>query len=403
MTTPRPRRLTAAFVRNISETGVYGDGHGSGGLALHVRPHADGDGVRKVWTQRIAIDGKRTNIGVGSYPRVKLSEAREKAIANLRAIDRGENPRRPRRAPTGRVRVVPAVPAAPDAVTFAEALDAVIELNAPNWRDGGRSAEIWRSSLERYAAPLWGRAVGEITAADIHAALTPHWNARRETARRVKGRIAQVMRWAIAQGLRDSDPMAAVTAALPRGGNGVEHHRALPHAEVAAALATVRASGAWAGTRLGFAFLTLTATRGGEVRGARWGEIDRDAAVWTIPGSRTKVGRAHRVPLSPQALAVLDEAEALRGDSDLVFASPTGRPLSDSTWSKLLRENGIACVPHGLRSSFRDFCGETGVVREVAEAALAHLPGHVERAYARADLLERRRPVMDAWADYITT
>ena len=398
MSRPRPRRLTAAFVRNIQEIGVYGDGRGGLGLAMHVRVYADGDGVRKTWTQRLTINGRATNVGLGGFPVVGLAEAQKKALENWRAAEAGEDPRRRKRTPTGTV-----VAVGSDVPTFAEAAESVIALHAEGWRDGGRSASIWRSSLKRFAYPVIGaKPVSDITAADVLAVLSPHWTSKRETMRRLKGRIAAVMAWAIAEGHRDDDPTATIVKALPRNGATVEHHRALPHGDVAVAMATVAASGAWAGTKLGLAFLTLTATRSGEVRGARWSEIDRDAAVWTIPGDRAKTGRPHRVPLSPQALAVLDEAEALSDAAGLIFASPTGRPLSDSTWSKLLRENGIAAVPHGMRSSFRDFCGETGVPREVAEAALGHVAEQVERAYARSDLLERRRVVMADWGSYIT-
>ena len=146
----------------------------------------------------------------------------------------------------------------------------------------------------------------------------------------------------------------------------------------------------------------LTACRSGDVRGATWDEIDLENEVWAIPGERMKVHRAHRVPLSSGARAMLIQSMELRDRSNLVFPSVTGRALSDSTISKLVRENGIAAVPHGFRSSFRDWCGEcSGAPREVAEAALAHAVGGVEGAYARSDLFERRRTLMQAWSDYL--
>ena len=164
----------------------------------------------------------------------------------------------------------------------------------------------------------------------------------------------------------------------------------------------MRASGAWAGTKLAFRFTVLTAARSGEVRGARWSEIDRDAAVWTIPGDRAKTGRPHRVPLSPEAFAVLEQAEALANSSDLIFPSPTERQLSNATMGKLLGDLDIPAVPHGFRSSFRSWAAEQGFPREVAEQVLGHAVRGVEGAYQRSDLLEARRPVMDRWAEYVT-
>ena len=178
----------------------------------------------------------------------------------------------------------------------------------------------------------------------------------------------------------------------------------LPHGEVAAALATVQASGAWAGTKLAFGFLVLTATRSGEVRGARWTEIDQGTALWTVPAGRAKNARPHRVPLSAPALDMLTAARKLPRSAGLVFPSANGREISNATMGKLLRENGIDAVPHGFRSSFRYWCDETGVPREVAEACLAHtVADATEAAYARSDLLARRRDTMEAWGQYITT
>ena len=165
----------------------------------------------------------------------------------------------------------------------------------------------------------------------------------------------------------------------------------------------MRESGAYRGLVLSFEFLVLTAARSGEVRGARWSEIDRDAAVWTVPGERMKAGREHRVPLSGRALAVLDEARQLAGSADLVFPSATGRMPSQTGLRKMLRKVGIDAVPHGFRSSFRDWAAEcTETPREVCELALAHVNSdRVEAAYRRSDLFERRRTLMQEWTDYL--
>ena len=233
--------------------------------------------------------------------------------------------------------------------------------------------------------------------------LQPIWNEKPATAGRVRQRIGAVMRWAIAQGHRPDNPAGdAITAALPRNGRQTRHFKALPHGKVAEALATVRGSTGAEGIRLSFEFIVLTAARSGEVRGALWEEIDFEEAVWRVPGSRTKAGRSHRVPLSRRALEVLDEArEAGEGDPIFRAVPSRRRPMGPGVWRVLLQRLGIDATVHGFRSSFRDWCGETGVPREVAEACLAHtIRNQAEAAYARSDLLERRREVMEAWAEY---
>ena len=224
-----------------------------------------------------------------------------------------------------------------------------------------------------------------------------------ETARRVKHRIGKVMDWAVVHGHRPDNPCQGVEAALPRAGTAPRHHRALPYADVPAAIAAVRASAAWAGTKFAFQFMVLTAARSGETRLATWAEVDMDAGVWTVPAARMKLGREHRVPLSDGALDVLTAAREL-GANGLVFPSVRGKVISDATIGKLLRERGIDAVPHGFRSSFRDWGAEqTDFPREVLEAALAHqMASAVEAAYARTDHFQRRRALMDAWAEYLS-
>ena len=376
------KQLTAAFVRTVTVPGKYGDQHG---LIRRVTPSGS-----KQWIWRGTIRPKRRDLGFGGYPYTSLAEARQRAFEYRKLTRSGGDPTALRRNTT--------------APSFAEACEQVITMHEPSWKDGGRSAGNWRSTLSRFAYPRLGDlSVAEITSEDVLAVVAPVWQTRRETARKIKGRISAVMAWAIAEGHRPDDPTAAVTRALPRNGHQVQHHRALPHGEVAAALATVQASGAWTSTKLAFTFLVLTASRSGEVRGARWDEIDENAALWIVPAERAKNARPHRVPLSAPALDVLKAARTLPDSSGLIFPSPTGRALSDSTLSKLVRENGINAVPHGFRSSFRDWCGETAVAREVAEECLAHtVADATEAAYARSDLLARRRDTMEAWGQYVT-
>lgn len=213
------------------------------------------------------------------------------------------------------------------------------------------------------------------------------------------------MKWAVAHGYRFDNPAGdAIAQALPRNDGKRRHHRAIPHQEVRAAVEAVRASGAFMATKLAFEFLVLTAARSGEDRGATIDEVDAEARMWTIPGSRMKAGREHRVPLTDRALEIVREARRLRDDSGLVFSSNRrGKPLSDMTLTKLLKDLGINATVHGFRSSFRDWCGEcANVPREIAEAALAHAVGNqTESAYARSDLFERRRVLMESWSRYL--
>ena len=382
----RPKQLSATFVKTVNRPGRYGDGRGGYGLSLLVKGTSTGR-LSKTWSQRIRVNGEPCNVGLGPYPVVSLAEARAAALENRRAVAQGRDPR-------DRSGGVP---------TFAQAVEKVIAIHGPTWRDGARSAEIWRSSLRDYTMPRLGRKpVDKITTADVLAVLVPIWSTKRETARRVRQRIGAIMKWAVARGYREDNPAGdAIGAALPKNGSPQQHQRALPHAEVGAALRKVHASGAYKATVLAFEFLVLTASRSGEVRGARWEEIDFETATWTVPGERMKTGRPHRVPLSRRALEVLAEARELADYSGLIFPSPRGKVLSDMTISKLVKELGIPAVPHGFRSSFRDWCGETGKPREIAEAALAHVVGGVEGAYARSDLFKRRAELMEAWCDYL--
>ena len=375
----RLQSLTAAAVK-YAGPGKHYDAHG---LFLLVEP----SGARR-WVQRIVIRGRRRDLGLGAYPLVSLAEARQQAFDNRKLARAGGDPLALRKT---------AVP------TFAEAVDEVIKVHEPTWKDGARSAEIWRSSLGAYAMPRLGRLpVSDVTTADVMAVLLPIWNEKRETARRVRQRIGAVMKWAVAQAFRQDNPAGdAIGAALPKSNGVQKHFRALHHADVAGALAKVRASGAAVTTRLAFEFLVLTAARSGEVRLATWEEIDLGAALWTVPAERMKALRKHRVPLSGRAVEVLEAARGYADGSGLIFPSVTGRPMSDMTISKLVKELGIAAVPHGFRSSFRDWCSDTGQPREVAEAALAHVVRGVEGAYARSDLLDRRRVLMTDWANYV--
>ena len=382
-TKPRGRHpdkaLTAAIVRTTGP-GRYCDGQG---LYLFVQP----SGTRS-WVQRLVVRGRRQELGLGSAQLVPLAEAREKALAHRKLAREGGDPlaekRRAERTPT-----------------FAQAAVRVLEQKRAGWQSS-RHAQSWLTSLERYAFPrIGGRLVSEVTGADVMEVLTPIWHEKAQTARRVRQRIRAVLEWAVAMELRLDNPCDRVRPVLGPQRNIVEHMRALPHQDVPAAVAAVRASKAAEVVKLAFEFLVLTAARWGEVRGAEWIEIDAAGGVWTIPATRMKAKRAHRIPLSRRAVEIVDTARTHGdGSSPLVFPAADAAALPEKALRRLLQDQKIPAVPHGFRSTFRDWAAEeTNHPREVVEAALAHVVhNQVEAAYARSDLFERRRRLMDDWS-----
>ncbi|MDX3900417.1 MAG: tyrosine-type recombinase/integrase [Sphingobium sp.] len=381
----RDKRLTAATVRALAKPGMYADGNG-----LYLKVDESGS---KRWIQRIVIHGKRRDIGLGGLKDVSLFEAREDTVENRKLVRAGVDP-------------VAAKKLSRAILTFKEAAEKVHDLNKPTWRNE-KHGKQWIDTLDKFAYPIIGsKRVSTITSADVLAVLSPIWNTHPETARRVKQRIGTVMKWTMAQGWRSDNPADAVAQALPKHDRSkVKHREALPYDKVGDAITTVRASEAGIATKLAFEFLVLTATRSGEARLARWSEVDEVKKVWTIPAVRMKAKKDHRVPLSDRCLAILKEAAPFKqAKSDLIFpGTKENKPLSDMTLSKLMKELKIPAVPHGFRSSFRDWAGEqTHHAREVIEFALAHvIKDKAEAAYARSDLFEKRRALMDDWAGYI--
>ena len=378
-------QLTAAKVRGITKPGRHTDG---GTLYLNVAP-----GGSRSWVQRLTINGKRCDIGLGGWPLVSLAEAREKAFENRKAARAGIDPLAAKR----RAKVP----------TFREAAQKTFEANRPRWRNA-KVEKNWMQQLQRYALPTLGdMRVDQIGREDVLRVLTPIWTAKPETGRKVRQRIRTIMAWAQAHGYFEHNVAGdAIAGALPTMPAVKEHFRALPYQEIPAALETVEASASSMSSKLCFRFTVLTAARSGEARGATWNEIDMDTREWRISRSRMKAGAEHRVPLSDAVLAVLEQARQLRGKSALIFPSHmrAGKQLSDMTLTKILRDTGLAerATVHGFRSSFRDWCAETGKPREIAEAALAHTVGGVEGAYFRSDLFERRRHLMADWAAYLS-
>ena len=349
------------------------------------------------WLQIVHIEGKRVERGLGGWPVVTIDEAREVALGNRRALRRGENPF-VESAHQARRKVAAELSKAP---TFAEALEAVLAMHRGAWKNPKSEAQ-WRASLRDYAMPTLGsKRVDAIQTPDVLRCLEPIWNEKRETANRVKQRISAVMKWAVGKQYRADNPVAGVDDVLPKARNGRKHHDALPYCEVPAAIATVRNTKAHTATKMAFEFLVLTAARSGEVREATWDEIDWEGKAWNIPAGRMKAKVEHAVPLSKAARRILKAAAKLYGNDGLIFPSPRRKPLSDATMSKLLRENGIKAVPHGFRTSFRNWAGEQGWQRDLAEAALAHtVRNQVEAAYHRTDYLEQRRSMMAKWAEF---
>ena len=373
--------LNRTRISKLTVPGRYLD---AGGLYLHVRA-----GGSRQWLLRLTVRGRRRDISLGPADVVTIEEARETALRMRRQAAQGLDPVEERRKASA------ATP------TFREAAEHYHRSHILTTSKNGKHQWQWLRTVELYAFPVFGdMTVAEITTADVMRALEPVWLKHPETAGRVKQRISTVMEWAIATGHRTAaDPTTGVERALPRRKRAVEHFRALPHAAIPGLWSRLLASGSIASPAI--RFIILTAARSGEVRGMTWDEVD--GAVWTIAGDRMKTGRPHRVPLAVPALEILREAAATRR-SDLVFPGERfGKPLSDGTLMALLKRLEVPSTVHGLRSSFRDWCEETGVRRSVAEAALAHaVPDTTEAAYRRTDLLDARIPVMDAWASFVT-
>lgn len=367
------------------EPGFYGDGNG---LYLKVDPSG-----AKRWIQRIVIQGKRRDIGLGSTTLVSLAEAREAALEHRKSARSGNDPLEAKKA-------LQAIP------TFEEAASKVHAANLPTWRNP-KHGDQWINTLTTYAFPFFGKKrVDAISSADIMNALGDIWTAKPETARRVKQRIGTVLKWAVANGWRKDNPADFVQQGLAKQDRSkVQHRKALRYDDVSSALALVNGSDAGAITKLAFEFMVLTATRSGEARCATWSEVDLEKRDWTIPASRMKAKKPHRIPLTDHCLDILKQAKSHQAsDSDLIFpGNVKGKPLSDMTFSKLMKDLNIDAVPHGFRSSFRDWAGEqTSHPREVIEFALAHvIKDKAEAAYARSDLFIKRRKLMEDWTAFL--
>ncbi len=401
----RPQKaLSPRFVETVNEAGKYFDGQG---LYLRVQPNGS-----RQWVQRITIRGKRCEMGLGSPPAISLAMARTMALENRGKAMMGGDPLQERRE--GRA-----------GLTFADAMDKYLAAKLHEFRNEKHKRQ-WRSTLDTYAVPTLGpKLVSEIGTQDVLKVLHPIWQSKTETAKRLRGRIEAVLSWATVAGHRKGDNPARwkgnLSEILPKPAKVAKtgNHPALALADVPRWWADFAQREGMAAQAL--RFLTLTAARSGEVRGATWEEIDipaKGAATWTIPASRMKARRPHRVPLTPEAVKLLESLPRMDG-TPYVFFAPRGGMLSDMSISAVMRrmqeaevkagragyldpQNKRPAVPHGIRSSFRQWAAEQGYPRDMAEIALAHFIGSdVERAYQRSDMLERRRDMTAAWASFL--
>jgi integrase len=376
--------LTALQVKN-AKPGRHADGRG---LYLVVR-----DSGSRAWVLRTQVDGKRRDLGLGSASRLSLAEARTKATELRARLLRGEE-----------VRAKPAAPK-PSVPTFAEAARACHKALKGGWANK-RHSDSWLSSLESHIFPAFGRvSVDAVNSVMVRDALAPIWLTIPETARRVLQRIGTVLDYAHIEGWCPNEAaLRSVRKGLPRQPADENHFVAMPYEELPGFVRRLSTLPAAAG-REALLFTIYTAARSGETRLAKWPEFDLKSGIWSIPAARMKMKKAHVVPLSPSVVAILRHRWTLRlSDDGLVFSNTGEKPLSDMTMTKVLRDLGLEKITvHGFRSAFTDWAAEqTDFPKEVVDKALAHqLPDRVEAAYRRTDFFERRRGLMDAWAQYM--
>src|SRR6056297_1799592 len=397
----KAKEMSAVEVRKITHPGSGGNRNvavgGVDGLLLQVTP----TGARS-WLLRATVKGKRRQIGLGAYPDVTLAQARERARGVKDMIWQGIDPLAEKRR-----------------LTFAQAMEKTLEARTAEFRNEKHKKQ-WRSTLDNYAVPVLGNmAVQDIGVADVLRVLEPIWREKTVTAKRLRGRIEAVLSWATVGGHRTGDNPARwrgnLDAVLPKPGKvaKVRHNPALSLTDVPDWFTDLRKRDGMATRAL--EFVAMTAARSGEVRGATWDEIDIEAGMWIIPAERMKAGKEHRVPLTQEAIALLKDLPRMEG-SPYVFPAARGGALSDMALSACMRRindarqggyldrrSGRPAVPHGLRSTFRDWAAErTDYPREMAEIALAHTVGStVERAYLRADMVEKRRTMMAEWNSFL--
>ncbi len=397
------KRLTAAFVKNVQKTGSYSD---MNGIGLRLRVRNDG---RKNWIQRLTVNGKVRETGLGSWPVVTLAMARDKAIENKRMVLGGLDPIEERRKQIARI-------------TFADAVDQYIKVKVVEFRND-KHRKQWRSTLDNYAVPIIGTLpVDGVTVTDVLRVLEPIWTTKTETATRLRQRMEAVLSWATVAGYRrEANPAiwaGNLSEMLPKPSK-VAKKRHHPAVKVSDMPDFWRELGKREGMSvMALQFLCLTLARSGEVRGMTWDEVDIEEKLWRIPEGRMKAGREHRVPLPDEAVNLLNSLPRIK-NCDYVFFSTRNGPMSDMALSAVMRRidekaeetggqrfldpsSGRPAVPHGIRSTFRDWAAENGVDHIQAELVLAHTVGSsVERAYRRTDMFEARREVLRKWVEFV--
>jgi integrase len=388
--------MSALAVQRIDRRGITFVG-GVAGLGMNVTQYGS-----KSWILRYQVGGKRRDMGLGGYPDVTLAAAREAARAARAKLSQGVDP-----IQDIRERRSALIAAQASAITFAKAAEAYIAAHEAGWKNS-KHGQQWRNTIQTYANPIVGKLlVRDVALPHVLSILDPIWRQKTETASRLRNRMELVIDFAIARGYRTGPNPAKWKGHLdkllpaPSRIAKTAHHRALPYRDASAFMSRLRAQAGTSARALEFAI--LTAARSGEVRGATWSEFDEGTATWTIPASRMKAGKEHRVPLSDAALATF-RTQKERALNEWVFPGQTGRSLSDMSLTAVLRRMEVDAVPHGFRSTFRDWCAECSHhASEVAEMALAHSVGDkVELAYRRGDLFGKRQALMEDWAAYLT-
>jgi integrase len=397
-------RLTAKQVENAKpdsgkQWAVIPDG---GNLYLQVTLNKHGE-INRSWLFKYQLDGQRREMGLGSLSDRPLAKARARARELREGLLDGVDPLAIKEQAKAERLAARAQEA--KAVTFKECAKGYVASHADGWRSAKHTKQ-WSASVEDHAFPVLGNlAVGDITTAHVIKVLEPIWKAKPETASRIRGRIERILDWAKVREYRDGENPARwrghLAELFPAKGKvrKVKHHAAMAYEDVPAFMAALRARDSIPARAT--EFTVLTAARTGEIINAKWDEFDLKAKTWTIPAERMKAGAKHRVPLSARALAIVKEMEAKRR-GDLVFAGQGGAPLWDQTLAQTVKQIGGHATMHGMRATFRTWCDEqTGYPHHVVEQALAHaIPSAVEKAYRRGDLFEKRRKLMQQWADF---
>jgi len=389
------RELSPLAINKLTNPGTHAVG-GVAGLSLRVY-----DAGQRAWVLRTMVAGKRREFGLGGYPTVLPASARDRARATLDKIFAGLDPTEEKQRQRSALRAAKA-----KAVSFSKVAEQYIAQHEAGWKNPKHAAQ-WATTLTTYAYPV----IGLVTVANVDTPLVlkvlePIWTEKTETASRLRGRIEAILDYATAKGLREGPNPArwkghlALTLPSKRRVAPVEHHKSIPVTEMPSFMKQLRQISGVSARAL--EFLTLTAARSGEVRGMERNEVDLVNKIWVIPAIRMKAKREHRVPLSDAAVLILNRMKQ-EASGSLVFPGAKGKALSDMSLTSVMRRMGIDAVPHGLRSSFRNWTAEmTAYPNEVAEMALAHTVSNaVEAAYRRGDLFEKRRSMMHDWAEFL--